>query len=256
MNRRTRLLIAEILGPLVVIIAVWFWTANSEIHHFPPLSEVLSAFSENWIFDQVASDLIPSLWRLLAGFAIAVLVGAAVGLVLGQSFTLRRMTHPIVEFLRSLPAPALIPFTMLVFGIGDTSKVFLIAFVCVWPVLLNTMDGVSDIEPNVLETAKMYRIRLRDRVRKVLLPAVMPRIFAGMRTALALAFILMVVSEMMGGTNGIGFAILDAQRNFNIVDMWAGIVMLGLLGYVFNAILLLIESKVLAWHRGLHEGAR
>ena len=110
---------------------------------------------------------------------------------------LRRATAPVVEFLRSIPPPALIPFAIVVIGIGDDMKVFIIAFVCLWPVLLNTIDGINGIDPTLKDTARVYGISGRDRLMRITLPAASPQIFAGMRLSLSLALILMVISEMV-----------------------------------------------------------
>ena len=167
-----------------------------------------------------------------------------------ESPVLRRISEPIVEFLRAIPAPALLPFALLVLGVGNDSKIFVIAFVCLWPILLNAVDGVSGVDPTLVDTGRVYRIPASDRLRHVVLPAATPQIFAGMRTSLSLALILMVISEMVASSNGIGYFVLQSQRSFAIPEMWSGIILLGLLGYAFNAVFLLIERRVLAWHRG------
>jgi ABC-type nitrate/sulfonate/bicarbonate transport system permease component len=170
---------------------------------------------------------------------------------LGLSRTARRLTAPIVEFLRAIPPPALIPFAIVVIGVGDGMKIFLIAFVCVWFVLLNAIAGVSGIEPTMLDTCRVFRVRGVDRLRRLIIPAASPQIFAGMRTALSMALILMVISEMVASTDGIGFFVLQSQRAFSIPEMWSGIILLGLLGYILNLVFLAVERRVLAWHRGL-----
>jgi ABC-type nitrate/sulfonate/bicarbonate transport system permease component len=136
-----------------------------------------------------------------------------------------------------------------VFGIGPSMKVFVIAVGCVWPILLNTVDGVRGLDPALLETARVYGVRRRDRLWAIVLPAASPRIFAGLRSALSLALILMVISEMEASTNGIGFAILQAQRSFAIPEMWSGILLLGLVGYAVNGAFALVERRALRWHR-------
>jgi len=198
----------------------------------------------------VRSDVVPSLVRLLIGYVIAVGIGVGGGIALGLSPVLRRATAPIVEFLRAIPAPALLPFALLVLGVGNDSKIFVIAFVCLWPVLLNAVDGVAGVDPTLVDTGLVYRIPARDRLRHVVLPAAAPQIFAGMRTSLSLALILMVISEMVASSNGIGYFVLQSQRSFAIPEMWSGIILLGLLGYAFNAVFLLLERRALAWHRG------
>ncbi len=197
----------------------------------------------------------PSLVRLGLGYLIACAVAVGVGLALGLSPRLRRATSPIVEFLRAIPPPALLPFGILVLGVGTSMKVFIIAFVCLWPVLLNTVDGVAGVDPTLRETARVYGIGRRDRLLRLTLPAAAPQIFAGMRTSLSLALILMVISEMVASTNGIGYFVLQSQRTFAIPEMWSGILLLGILGYALNAIFVLVERRVLRWHRGARASA-
>ena len=198
----------------------------------------------------------PSLGRLAAGFVLAVVLRIALGVVLGRRPTLRRLLTPVIEFLRASPAPALIPFAILVLGVENDSKIFLIAVVCFFPALLNAIDGVAGVEPTLLDTSAVYRIGALDRLRFVVLPAAAPQIFAGVRTSLSLSLILMVISEMVASSNGIGYFILQSQRSFAITEMWSGILLLGLLGYLFNAVFTLVERRILAWHFGARTGAQ
>jgi ABC-type nitrate/sulfonate/bicarbonate transport system permease component len=254
-NRRALLIAVEIAVPVLVIAVIWFWSAGSDVYYFPPLKDVLTTFKDTWLFDRVGSDVVPSLVRLFIGYFIAVAVGVGGGIALGLSPVLRRISEPIVEFLRAVPAPALLPFALLVLGVGNDSKIFVIAFVCVWPILLNAVDGVAGVDPTLIDTGRVYRIPASDRLRHVVLPAAAPPIFAGMRTSLSLALILMVISEMVASSNGIGYFVLQSQRSFAIPEMWSGIILLGLLGYAFNAVFLLVERRALAWHRGARAGS-
>ena len=255
MSRRALLVGIEVAVPVLVIAVLWVWSAGSGVYYFPPLKDVLETFKDTWLFDRFGSDVVPSLIRLLAGYVIAVAVGVGGGIALGLSPVLRRVSEPIVEFLRAIPAPALLPFALLVLGVGNDSKIFVIAFVCLWPILLNAVDGVSGVDPTLVDTGRVYRIPARDRLRHVVLPAAAPQIFAGMRTSLSLALILMVISEMVASSNGIGYFVLQSQRSFAIPEMWSGIILLGLLGYAFNAVFLMLERRALAWHRGARAAA-
>jgi ABC-type nitrate/sulfonate/bicarbonate transport system permease component len=250
MSRRAGLVAVEIAVPVALVAVLWFWSAGSDVYYYPPLKDVLQTFKDTWVFDRFGSDVVPSLERLFLGYFVAVVVGVGAGVALGLSPVLRRATSPIVEFLRAIPAPALLPFALLVLGVGTSSKVFVIAFVCVWPILLNAVDGVSGVDPTLVDTGRVYRVPARDRLTRVVLPAAAPQIFAGMRTSLSLALILMVISEMVASSNGIGYFVLQSQRSFAIPEMWSGIILLGLLGYLFNAVFLLVERRVLRWHRG------
>jgi ABC-type nitrate/sulfonate/bicarbonate transport system permease component len=245
----------ELLVPLALL-GVWAaWSAGSETYYFPPLTDILETFADTWLFERVGSDVVPSLVRLGLGYGIACAGAVVLGLALGLSRPLRRALDPVVQFLRSVPPPALLPFGILVLGVGTSMKVFIIAFVCLWPVLLNTIDGVAGVDPTQRETADSFRIGGRDRVLHVILPAAAPQIFAGMRTSLSLALILMVISEMVASTNGIGYFVLQSQRSFAIPEMWSGILLLGILGYLLNVLFTIVERRVLRWHRGARASA-
>jgi ABC-type nitrate/sulfonate/bicarbonate transport system permease component len=245
----------EVAVPVALLVLWGVLSAGSETYYFPPLTDILRAFSDTWLFERVGSDVVPSLVRLGLGYGIACVVGAAAGLALGLSPPLRRAADPVVQFLRAIPPPALLPFGILVMGVGTSMKVFIIAFVCVWPVLLNTIDGVGGVDPTLRETSRVYGVPRRDAILRVMLPAASPQIAAGMRTSLSLALILMVISEMVASTNGIGYFVLQSQRSFAITEMWSGILLLGILGYALNAVFVLVERRVLRWHRGARESA-
>ena len=255
MNRRALLVGVEVATPLAVIAAIWVWTASSDIYYYPPLGDVFQTFADTWLFERVGSDVVPSLVRLFIGYGIAIVLGVTLGVILGQSRLIHRIGTPIIEFLRAIPPPALIPFAILTLGVGNEAKVFLISLVCLWPILLNAIDGVTGIDPTLTDTSRVYQISPADRLRFVMLPAAAPQIFAGMRTSLSLALILMVISEMVASTNGIGYFVLQSQRSFAIPEMWSGIILLGILGYLLNAVFVLVERRVLAWHRGARASA-
>lgn len=233
------------------ILAVLIWlvaSANSSSLYFPALSKILGTVRDVWFFDGIVQDLVPSLVRILVGFGFALMVGIGGGLLLGLLPRFEAAVRPLLEFLRSTPGVALLPIATLFLGIGDTMKVFMIALASMWPILLNTIDGVRSVEPVLLHVARSYRLTLRYRIRYIYAPNAAPQIFAGGRLALAIAAVVMVVTEMIGSPGGIGYFVIDAQRSFNMLHMWSGIVMLGVLGYALNFGFRLIESRVLAWH--------
>lgn len=255
MIQRLRGIALEIALPVLLLAIWWAASANSQSVYFPPLREIAATFADVWLFDRVMSDLVPSLLRFSAGFAIAILGGIALGLMLGLVPLLRRATDPIVDFLRALPKPAIIPPAILFLGVDASMKVFIIAFGAIWPVLLNTVDGVRGVDPDMQEMARVYGLRRFERVRRVVLPAATPQIFAGARLALAIALILMVVSEMVASTDGLGYFVLLSQQTFAIPEMWTGIILLGLVGYLFNGIFAWTERRALRWHRGWRAAA-
>ena len=160
------------------------------------------------------------------------------------------LLEPITEVLRPIPSPAYLPIVILFLGIDDEMKIFMIAFAIVFPVLLNTYSGVRSVDPIQLQTARTFGVSGRKLLTQIVLPASSPYIFTGMRVSLAVALIVMVISEMVAASSGIGYFILSAQRGFKIRDMFAGVLTLAVLGYVLNRLFLMIENRVLAWHYG------
>lgn len=247
----------EIWLPVLLLVVWWVASANSASFYFPPLETILTEFKALWIFQNVPTEIVPSLIRLGAGFAIAVVGGVALGLLLGSVRWLEEAVRPIIEFMRATPGVAVLPIMMLVLGIGTSMKIAIIGLVASWPILLNTIDGVRSVEPVLRDVSRSYRLSSWDRVRYIILPNAAPQIFAGARTALAIAVVAMVISEMVGTPGGIGYFILNSQREFNIPAMWTGIIALGIVGYLLNKLFGLVENLVLSWHKGMmahHEG--
>lgn len=197
--------------------------------------------------DTVFDDVLPSIGRVLGGWALAAVLGVAIGTALGRSRTGMDYVGPLFAFFRALPSPALLPVFILLFGIDDGMKLALIVFGSIWPVLLNTVDGVRSVDKVKTETARSFRTPRSQWLTMVVLPAALPKIFAGLRLSLAIAVILMVVSEMVGVTSGIGFQLRYAQTQFDFTSMWSWIVLLGVLGYGLNLALLAVERWVLRW---------
>ncbi len=245
---------------VVALLAVWQLAAGAaDSFYVPPVADVLERFAQVWlsgdpkrllVSEQFVDQALPSLARLAAGWSIAALVGIGLGLVLGRCARAAAFFDPLVRFGIAVPPPALLPFAIVLIGIGSTMSIFLIAFGTVWPILLNTIDGARRVDPLVQQTSRALHLSRRRFVTSVLLPAASPQIMAGVRVSLATGLILMIISELYAATNGIGFAIVQAQRSFVVLDMWAGIVLLALLGLVINIIYLQIERRVLHWHRG------
>jgi ABC-type nitrate/sulfonate/bicarbonate transport system permease component len=219
---------------------------------WPTFGAVVARLWETWISDPEAwsQSIAPSVGRLLAGWAVAVVVGIAVGVLIGLSARARDYVDPTMHFLRAIPPPALLPLFLVLLGIGDGMKVTMIAFGVVWPILLNTADGVGSVEALHRETARAFRLPGRDELIRIVLPSAAPKIFAGLRVSLSIAVILMVISEMVATVNGVGFELVQAQRSFRTLDVWATIVLLGIIGYGLNAILAVIERNMLSWHHG------
>jgi ABC-type nitrate/sulfonate/bicarbonate transport system permease component len=237
--------------PLALLALWWVASANSQSFYLPPLRDILAAFAGVWFGARLADDVLPSVLRLLAGFALAGLAGVALGVVVGSSRRLRAALEPVLEFLRAIPPPVLVPIFILVAGIGTTMKVLVIVSGCLWPILLNTVEGVRARDEVLEDTCRAYGIRGQARLRHLVLRAASPQIVTGMRQALSIGIILMVISEMFAASSGLGFTIVQFQRGFAIPEMWSGILLLGLLGVVLSLGFRLVERRLLSWYHGL-----
>ncbi|MET7366515.1 ABC transporter permease [Streptomyces sp. NPDC005566] len=245
------------LGLPAALFAVWWVASDASTQVYsPPLRTIVTAFGDVWTGERITGDVLPSIVRLLAGFSVAAVLGVATGIVIGSYRRVRAATEPVLEFLRAVPPPVLVPVIMLFAGIGDTMKILVIASGCVWPVLLNTVEGVRAVDPVLRETARAYGLRGGVRLRHLLLRSASPQIFAGLRQALSIGIILMVISEMFAASNGLGFAIVQFQRSFAIPEMWSGILLLGLLGFLLSVLFQLVERRALAWYHGLRASRR
>lgn len=249
--------VAAVLGLPLVLFAIWWYaSADSSSFYFPPLKDILATIGPTWFGDRLTEDVIPSLVRLLLGYVLAAVVGVVVGVVIGTHRTVRAIVEPVLEFLRAIPPPVLVPVLILFFGIGSMMKVVVIAFGCVWPVLLNTVEGVRAVDSVQLDTCRSYRISSWPRLTRVVLPAAGPQIITGLRQALSIGIILMVISEMFAANSGLGFTIVQFQRSFAIPEMWGGIIVLGVLGFLLSAAFGLVERRVLRWYYGLRRAQR
>ncbi|MDX3193236.1 ABC transporter permease [Streptomyces sp. MN03-5084-2B] len=240
-----------------IFVVVWEFAARAGgSKYFPPPTEIAATAAKLWftgpashlfLTDAVFDNVVPSLARTLGGWAVAALVGIVLGVLLGRSATAMDYVGPLFAFFRSIPPPTLIPVFVVLFGLSSGMQVGSIIFGVVWPVLLNAVDGVRSVDQVKVETARSFRTPKAYWLGMVVLPAAAPKIFAGLRISLSISLLLMVVSELVGAYNGIGRSLLNAQQDFEFPTMWSWLVLLGILGYVFNTIFLAAERRVLAW---------
>jgi ABC-type nitrate/sulfonate/bicarbonate transport system permease component len=245
----------------IALIALWWWvSASSTNFYFPPLRRIVEIFPETWLSggNQARwwTDVVPSLVRLTIGYGLAVTLGIAGGLLIGSSRTLRALTEPVLEIFRAIPPPATVPLLVTLAGIDNLMKVLVIVFGCVWPILLNTVEGVRAVDPLQSDVCRCYGISGPGRIRSLVLRSASPQIMTGMRQALSVGIILMVISEMFAASNGIGFTVVQFQRTFAIPEMWTGIIVLGLLGTALSLAFQAGEKRVLGWYNGLREAHR
>ncbi|MEE2529228.1 ABC transporter permease [Pseudarthrobacter sp. J75] len=237
--------------PVLVLAAAWLISANSTAFYFPPAQTVFAKTADIWFFDGIISDMLPSLGRLVLGFTLAVVIGVLLGLLLGRFKTAEVAARPITEVVRAMPGVALLPIAMMFFGTGEAMKLVMIIFISMWPIVLNTIEGVRSIEPTLHSVRASFRLKPMDNFRFVFLPAAMPQVFAGARTSLAISVAVMVAVEMFGTPGGLGYFIRNAQQTFRIIDMWTGLLVLGIFGYLLNVGFRTLEGRVLRWHHNM-----
>lgn len=240
--------------PIILLIA---WAVSSNVapnRFFPGPDRIAEAFVSTWVGESFFVDVLPSLTRLALGIVIAIALGVAAGVLIGSIRNLRSFVEPLLEFFRAIPPPVLIPVLLLVVGINDEMKVVAIVSGAIWPVLLNTIEGVRAVDPVVADTSRSYRLGRLTRLRYVVLPSASPQIMTGVRQTLSVAVIMMVIAEMLGASSsGLGYRISYFQRNYLIAEMWSGIVLLGLVGIALALIFQVVERRVLNWYHGLKE---
>lgn len=251
----------RLLVPVLVVLAWWALSRSTTSGYFvagplESLETVGSMFFSGdagrlFLGEATFDHFVPSVARALAGLGLAIVVGVGVGVVLGVFPVAHALFQPLVHVGRSLPSPALLGVFFLLFGIGDSPKIFLIAFSVVWPILFNTIDGVMSVGEIRSQAAAVYKIPTRLVLTHIVLPGASPKIFAGIRTAMSMSLIIMIISELQKSDNGLGYLLVSTQRDFNYPGFFAVLIVLAVLGIIMNFIFLQIERRVLAWHRGV-----
>ena len=243
-------------GILFLLALLAAWEAAARLEWINPLivpapTRILDLFAQLVISGQIPLQIMVSMKRALAGYLLAAAVFIPLGVFMGLSQTVYRLFEVIVEMLRPVPPPVVIPVALLFFGLGDEMKIFVIFFSCAWPILLNTLDGVRGIDWVLLNTAKTFGLSRPRIIGQVILPACSPQIMTGLRVSLPIMLILVVISEMVGSTDGIGYFVLDSQRRFKVPQMYAGMLALAVLGYTLNQLFNVIQRVLLPWQRGM-----
>jgi sulfonate transport system permease protein len=243
---------AASVGLLAAVLALW-WAAShggwiSRV--FLPTPEATwASLHEGLSTGELAAFTAATTWRMVLGWLLASAVGVGLGVAIGLSATVRAWLQPMLEFVRPLPASALLPLAISIFGLSPTMVLSVVAFGAMWPVLLGTIHGLVSVEPRLQEVARCLDLSRAAYVWKIGLPNALPDILAGMRLALTVALIVSVVGEMIASQAGLGQAILLAARAFRASELFAGIVLLGLIGLLSNALLALAERQWLKWQQ-------
>jgi ABC-type nitrate/sulfonate/bicarbonate transport system permease component len=239
---------------LLVLMLAWELVARLEWVNpliVPPLSRIVASFGSLMGSGEIPSQVLASMKRAAVGYFLAAAVFIPLGILMGLFERCYRALEVVIEMLRPIPPPVVIPVALLFFGLEDEMKIFVIFFSCSWPILLNTLDGVRNIDRLLLNTARTFGVSHVRIIWQVVLPACSPQIMTGLRVSLPITLILVVISEMVGSTDGIGYFILDSQRRFKVAQMYAGMLALAILGYALNLLFNLAHRALLPWHWGM-----
>lgn len=236
---------------LAALLVLWqmsalHWVSST---NWPPFTKVLQALADGLRSGELLQVFGSSLARMASGFAIGAAAGVGVGLAMARSRWVNAALGTLVELLRPIPVPALVPPLILLLGLDDAMKVTIVSFAVFFPVLINTAAGVRAVEPVALDVARTFGSGTRRTLWAVVLPAALPYIMAGLRVSLALALIVTVVAEMIAGSAGLGFHLMTMQYAMRAADMYAAIVLLAAVGYTLNRAMLAVERRVLHWYQ-------
>lgn len=218
----------------------------------PTFSETIRTLVNLALSGRLFEDIAASFQRAIIGFLLAALVAVPLGLAMGWYRKFEAYTDLFVQGLRNTSAFALLPIFLLFFGLGEASKIAIIFYSATWHLLINTISGVKSIDPIYIKAAKSMGVSDRELFRTVILPASIPAIVSGARLGVKIALMVVIAAEMIGAKSGLGFFIQNAQFNFLVPEMYAGILTLAVLGLVINYILVWIEKKVTHWKGDIH----
>lgn len=241
-----------LLGLVSPVLVLCIWELASRLGWTNPIllpspSQIVAALLALMASGAIAAPLAYTAGLFLVGYALAVLIGAGTGIAMATSRTLYGLLELLVEIARPIPKPALVPVLFLFLGIGKATMLTLVVLAAVFPVLISTFQGVRGLDPVLLETARTFRVSRARTIVAIILPASLPMILAGMRVALGLALVIVILAEMLAGEDGIGFRILDLERSFQIREMFAWIVVLVAMGGALTKLFDIAERGLVPW---------
>ncbi len=232
----------------IALILVWQLIADLKLVSpvfLPSPARTWQAFERALSSGDLGGRIYATVWRMLVGWAFASVVGITLGSLIGSSAILRRLLTPTLEFLRPLPASATIPVFIVLFGLNNSMVFAVIAFGALWPMLLATINGFASVEPRLYEVARVLHLSRLAVILKIALPSALREIMPGLKLSLTVALILTVVCEMLVGVNGLGSWALISARAFRTADLYVGVILFGLIGYVGSTMLSLLSRRLL-----------
>lgn len=242
----------RLYGVLLIILLLSFWETSSRLGwivsaYWPPVTTIMIAALHELAGGEMLSALAATLRRASLGYVAGSVAGIVVGILLGKSRALRLGLLPLIEIVRPIPTPAVIPPLILFLGVDDPLKIFIISLASFFPVFTNTFSGVAAIDDTLMQTARTFRISWMRTLVGVVFPATLPAIAAGLRTATSLALVVAVLAEMIAGSSGIGYYLVQMQYALRPDLMYAAVLYLSVTGYCLNRGFLALEAHFIPW---------
>ena len=238
----------------VSLLLVWELVARATPKlelYLPPVSRILGALGRALAAGSITQHGLVTLGRFAEGYLLSAVLAVSLGALLGYFRVFHSLLATLIELLRPMPSVAIIPVAILLLGIGDAMIVSVTIYASVWPILINTIDGVRNIDHTLIDTGRTFGLSRWRILWEIILPGASPYIVTGLRIGLSIALILVTTAEMIAGSKGLGFFILDEERAMNSANMYAGIVVVALLGYALNGLFLLAETYAMKWSHGM-----
>lgn len=236
--------------PILLLLICWEVVSRSGIVNqvlFPPPTDVGKSLGDMFSSGTLLADLESSLWRLAVGLLVGAIAGVGVGLGTARSKTLSRLVLPLIQIVRPLPPVAIIPLVIVWFGIDNVAKIFSIAFAVFFPVWVNAHIGSERIPQIYLWSAELLKFSYLQRITYVLLPSALPHIIAGVRNGIAIAFVMVFVSELAGASSGVGYRVSVSHLAYRIDEMMAALVVLGVLGATADFLFMTVVKERFLW---------
>ena len=231
--------------PLLLLLVLWQVTAPARSPYFPPPSTWWTSFEAMSRSGRLYPALVSTVLTFAAGLAIACLAGGVLGMLIGTSRVAKRALEPLLEFCRGLPPPVIVPVAVLLLGYAESLKLLVVVWVAMWPILLNVAAAAERVDPLLHDVARSFRLGALASLKKITLPSIVPPLMIGVRVAVPLAIIITLLVEMITMLPGIGSLIVTAQRNFRSADVYALLVLVGLVGFVLNRLFVIVEDLLL-----------
>lgn len=239
-------------GFLLIAALLALWELSSRAGwivsaYWPPVSQIFAAAIAQLTGGEILLSLASTLRRAAIGYVAASAAGIVLGILLARHRALRYGLLPLIEIVRPMPTPALIPPLILFLGVDDALKIFIVALASFFPIFSNTFAGVATIDDTLIQTARTFRTSTVRLLCDVIFPATLPAIAAGLRTATSLCLVVAVLSEMIAGSSGIGYYLVETQYAMRPDLMYAAVLYLAATGYALNRIFLLLEARLIPW---------